>query len=307
MHTPFYIFLRWPFCAGRSPLPASTCICLFICGRGCNHGKFCVSVHISVCICVQTCGTRVYTFVYKHAIVYKHVYTCMYTWSLFVSFSFRNFVYRVCSVCAQTRGTHVYTFDLCTNMWYTCVPICVQTCNCIQTCVHMYVHMITSRLVALSSFCVSCLQRERYCYRFYCVLPEDVYPAQIFYKDYEYSASDGNASSESENFKRRSLCTFNQNVRNLVSVMKCPVFVSEYPYPCISGQQQMWTMTNRGLRPGADPHEANRRYTRMYTHVYVHSLLPIVYINVVHNCVVQFCTQLCTTGPSFPEEDCAWP
>jgi hypothetical protein len=30
-------------------------------------------------ICVQTCGTHVYPFVYKHAIVYKHVYTCMYT------------------------------------------------------------------------------------------------------------------------------------------------------------------------------------------------------------------------------------
>ena len=104
MHTPFYIFLRWPFCAGRSPLPASTCICLFICGRGCNHGKFCVSVHISVCICVQTCGTHVYPFVYKHAIVYKHVYTCMYTWSLLVSLPFLHFVYRVCSVKGIATG-----------------------------------------------------------------------------------------------------------------------------------------------------------------------------------------------------------
>jgi hypothetical protein len=141
MHTPFYtfyIFLRWPFCAGRSLLPEATCICLFICGRGCNHGKFCVSIHINVCICVQTCGTHVYTFVYKHAIVYIHVCTHICTHAhcssrfpfLILCIVFAAFVHK--------HVVHVCTFYLCTNMWYTCV----QTCNCIQTnmCTHVCTH-----------------------------------------------------------------------------------------------------------------------------------------------------------------------
>ena len=138
MHTPFYrfyIFLRWPFCAGRSLLPEATYICLFICGRGCNHGKFCVSIHINVCICVQTCGTHVYTFVYKHAIVYKHVSTHMCTHDhcssrfpflilciVFAAFVHKHVVHmRAHLICVQICGTHVYKLAIVYK----------------QTCVHM--------------------------------------------------------------------------------------------------------------------------------------------------------------------------
>jgi hypothetical protein len=82
-----------------------------------------------------------------------------------------------------------------------------------------------------------------------------VYPAQIFFGDYEDSFSDGSASSEKDNFKMKSLGEFQRNLKKLVSVNVLFSFPNTLVYLV---NNKCVPMTN-SLEPAANASEANRR------------------------------------------------
>jgi hypothetical protein len=90
-----------------------------------NMWYTCVHICVQTCNCVHTC-----------------VYTYMYTCSLFVSFSFLNFVYRVCSVRAQTCGTCVHILFVYKHVVHMCTNMQLYTNKHVYTCMYTWLHFV---------------------------------------------------------------------------------------------------------------------------------------------------------------------